>query len=367
MSDAHAAPAPDAAAANPEPAEEEDDDFAHDGVRMTRDVIVKSLSRADRQREDFDAHLRRLTHLRLDGKNIGRVDALGDGPGRQGAVPVRQRHLAARGARPARAVADASLPAKQQPPARRRAREAREASEALPRREQDHVRGRPRRMRRARGAAPERAAVGSGGGARVRRADDGEPRAVSARARRVEDSAVRDPRGAHYLSYNRWSPRDPVGVVHAVPRGRTLSPGVRHSPAHPLGFNPDAPATPFNSTPDAFRRRLSTPPRSRSARFASLRVLDLSHCQIEATRDLESVLLSAKKLTSLDARGNPGLSKGPKHRRDAKLTLLGAVVAFAQRTRDHSDGARVSRADGRRFACRSARPRRSARSSSAST
>ena len=35
------------------------------------------------------------------------------------------------------------------------------------------------------------------------------------------------------------------------------------------------------------------------------------------------MLLSAKKLTSLDARGNPGLSKGPKHRRDAKLTLLG--------------------------------------------
>ena len=81
MSDAHAAPAPDAAAANPEPAEEEDDDFAHDGVRMTRDVIVKSLSRADRQREDFDAHLRRLTHLRLDGKNIGRVDALATVPG----------------------------------------------------------------------------------------------------------------------------------------------------------------------------------------------------------------------------------------------------------------------------------------------
>ena len=48
---------------------------------MTRDVIVKSLSRADRQMEDFDAHLRRLTHLRLDGKNIGRVDALATVPG----------------------------------------------------------------------------------------------------------------------------------------------------------------------------------------------------------------------------------------------------------------------------------------------
>ena len=38
-------------------------------------------------------------------------------------------------------------------------------------------------------------------------------------------------------------------------------------------------------------------------------------------RDLESVLSSAKKLASLDVRGNPGLAKGPKHRRDAKLTL----------------------------------------------
>jgi hypothetical protein len=81
MSD-DAAPGPDAAAANREPAEPaEEDDHAHDGVRLTRDVIVKSLSRADRQREDFDAHLRRLTHLRVDGKNIGRVDALATVPG----------------------------------------------------------------------------------------------------------------------------------------------------------------------------------------------------------------------------------------------------------------------------------------------
>ena len=55
-----------------------------DGVTITQSLIAKCATRAETRRgvdEPLDKYLARLTHLKMDGRNIARIDALGCAPG----------------------------------------------------------------------------------------------------------------------------------------------------------------------------------------------------------------------------------------------------------------------------------------------
>ena len=61
-----------------------DDHAPLDGVTITQSLIAKCATRAETRRgvdEPLDKYLARLTHLKMDGRNIARIDALGCAPG----------------------------------------------------------------------------------------------------------------------------------------------------------------------------------------------------------------------------------------------------------------------------------------------
>lgn len=64
--------------------EGDDDGMTHEGVTISEDMIMKGVSKADTRRgahETLDTYLARLTHLTLNGKNIGHIDHLAYTPG----------------------------------------------------------------------------------------------------------------------------------------------------------------------------------------------------------------------------------------------------------------------------------------------